>query len=103
MDNFISSDLTTVKMLCLIPSFFFQIFLVCYLFGNSHNQKDSVIFSLHSSNWTEMDMKCKKLISLTMQMNNANYKKLRFTRTKIVNLEMFFKVSTNKVIILQKV
>jgi len=28
-----------------------------------------------------------------MKVNNAHYKKLRFTRTKIVNLEMFFKVS----------
>lgn len=37
-----------------------------------------------------------------MQMNNANNKKLRFTRTIIVNLEMFFKVSTNKAINLQK-
>ena len=59
------------------------------------SQKDSIIFALYSSNWTEMDMKCKKLILLTMKMNNANYKKLKFTRTKIVNLEMFFKVSTN--------
>jgi len=49
-----------------------------------------------------MDIKSKKLISLTMKMNNANYKKLRFTRTKIINLEMFFKVSTNIVSILQK-
>jgi len=40
-----------------------------------------------------MDMKCKKLILLAMRMNNANHKKLKFTRTRIVNLEMFFKVS----------
>jgi len=58
------------------------------------SKKDSIIFALYSSNWTEMDMKCKKLILLTMKMNNANYKKLKFTITKIVNLEMFFKVNT---------
>jgi len=46
-----------------------------------------------------MDMKCKKLILLTMKLNNANYKKLKFTTTKIVNLEMFFKVSRNVVTI----
>lgn len=45
-----------------------------------------------------MDMKCKKLILLTMRMNNANYKKLKFTRTKVVNLEMFFKVNTINII-----
>lgn len=33
-----------------------------------------------------------------MQMNNANYKKLKFTGTKVVNLEMFFEVSTINVI-----
>eukprot|EP00102_Acyrthosiphon_pisum_P026807 XP_016664017.1 PREDICTED: uncharacterized protein LOC107885094 [Acyrthosiphon pisum] len=53
--------------------------------------KDSIKFALYSSNWTEMDMKCKQLILLTMQLNNANQKKLRFSRTKIVNMEMFFK------------
>jgi len=46
-----------------------------------------------------MDMKCKKLILLTMKLNNANHKNLKFTRTKIVNLELFFKVSTAIVII----
>jgi len=63
-------------------------------------KKDSIVFPIYSSNWTEMDMKCKKLILLTMKMNNANQKKLKFTRTKIVNLEMFFKVNIFIVIII---
>eukprot|EP00102_Acyrthosiphon_pisum_P011405 XP_008180122.1 PREDICTED: odorant receptor 46a-like [Acyrthosiphon pisum] len=79
------------RMFCLIPSTLFQIYIMCYLFGNLYDQKDEIIFALYSSNWTEMDMKCKKLILLTMQLNNANQIKLKFTRTKIVNLEMFFK------------
>jgi len=41
-----------------------------------------------------MNMKCKKLILSTMKLNNTNNQKLKFTRTKIVNLEMFFKVGT---------
>eukprot|EP00102_Acyrthosiphon_pisum_P024972 XP_016662182.1 PREDICTED: odorant receptor 46a-like [Acyrthosiphon pisum] len=90
-DRFQTSDVIVKKMFCVIPSILFQIYMVCYLFGNIHNQKDSIIFALYSSNWTEMDMKCKKLILLTMKMNNANQKKLKFTRTKIVNLEMFYK------------
>ncbi|XP_022170316.1 uncharacterized protein LOC111033728 [Myzus persicae] len=85
------SGATTVKTIVAIPSFSFQIFMTCYLFENLHNQKDSIIFALYSSNWTEMDMKSKKLILIAMQLNNANQKKLRFTRTRIVNLEMFFK------------
>ncbi|XP_060866633.1 uncharacterized protein LOC132942339 [Metopolophium dirhodum] len=86
----ISGD-AAVKTIVLIPSFLFQIFMTCYLFDYIHNQKDSIIYALYSSNWTEMDMKSKKLILLTMQLNNANQKKLRYTRTRIVNLEMFFK------------
>jgi len=46
-----------------------------------------------------MDMKCKKMILLTMKMNNADQKKLRFTSTRTVNLNMFFKVSTIIIII----
>ncbi|XP_026822408.1 uncharacterized protein LOC113560617 [Rhopalosiphum maidis] len=57
--------------------------------------KDSVIFALYSSNWTEMNMKCKKLILLTMQMNNVYYKKFRFTKNKVVNLDMFLKTLRN--------
>ncbi|XP_026807368.1 odorant receptor 46a-like [Rhopalosiphum maidis] len=94
-DRFVASEITTIKMVSLIPSFSFQIFMVCYLFGNLHNQKDSIIFALYSSNWTEMDMKCKKMILFIMKMNNANYKKLKLTSTKIINLEMFFKTMGN--------
>ncbi|XP_060878102.1 odorant receptor 46a-like isoform X2 [Metopolophium dirhodum] len=90
-ERFIISRIFTVKIFSVIPSNLFKIFALCYLFGNLHDQKDSIIFALYSSNWTEMDMKCKKLILLTMKMNNANQKKLKFTRTRIVNLEMFFK------------
>lgn len=39
-----------------------------------------------------MDIKSRKLILLTMKMNNANQSKIRFTNSKIVNLEMFTQV-----------
>ncbi|CAI6373122.1 unnamed protein product [Macrosiphum euphorbiae] len=95
-ERFKTSEVIVKKIIySVIPAISFQIFMLCYLFGNVHNQKDSVIFALYSSNWTEMDMKCKKLILLTMTLNNANQKKLKFTRTKIVNLEMFFKTMGN--------
>ncbi|XP_060868354.1 uncharacterized protein LOC132943398 [Metopolophium dirhodum] len=82
---------TTIKTIVAIPTVLFQIFMACYLFESVHNQKDSIVYALYSSNWTEMDMKCKKLILLTMKLNNANQKTLRYTRTRVVNLEMFFK------------
>jgi len=40
-----------------------------------------------------MDIKCKKLILLAMEMNNANHLKMKFTSTKIVNKEMFTQVN----------
>ncbi|XP_060858694.1 uncharacterized protein LOC132936046 [Metopolophium dirhodum] len=94
-NRFMTSDVIVKKMFCVIPPILLQIYMMCYLFGNIHNQKDSIIFALYSSNWTDMDMKCKKLILLMMKLNNANHKKLKFTRTKIVNLEMFFKTMGN--------
>jgi len=47
-----------------------------------------------------MNMKSKKLILLTMKMNNANQKKLKITKTRIVNLEMYLKVSVYTSIII---
>lgn len=51
-----------------------------------------IIFALYSSNWTAMNLKTKKLILYHMQMNNANNRKLKYTVTKIVNLELFSSV-----------
>jgi len=70
-----------------------NIFLL-YKFNMYMFFRKTILFALYSSNWTEMDMKCKKLILLTMQLNNAHQKKTQYTRTKIVNLEMFYKVCT---------
>ncbi|XP_022160645.1 uncharacterized protein LOC111026804 [Myzus persicae] len=90
-DKFMDSDVAIVKILCSIPALSFQIYMECYLFGYLHDQKDAIVLALYSSNWTKMDIRCRKMILLTMKMHNAHYQKLKFTRTKIVNLEMFFK------------
>ncbi|XP_022169092.1 odorant receptor 33b-like [Myzus persicae] len=91
VEIFESSTFVQTRLFCTILPILIQIFTICYFYGNIHDQKDSILFALYSSNWTEMDMKCKQLILLTMKLNNANHKQLKFTRTKIVNLEMFFK------------
>lgn len=54
---------------------------------------DAIGFALYSSNWTEMDMKSKNLILLAMTMNNTNCLKMKFTHTKIINMEMYTTVS----------
>lgn len=60
-----------------------------------------MVFALYSSNWTEMNIKLKKTILLAMQLNNAHQKKLQYSKTKVVNLEMFFQV--RKLLLIEKV
>ncbi|VVC28587.1 Olfactory receptor, insect [Cinara cedri] len=76
-----------------------MILLQILMTSNTHIQiwfiaamKDSIIFALYSSNWTEMDVETRKQIMFAMKMNNTNNSKMKFTLTKIVNLEMFTSV-----------
>ncbi|KAE9539985.1 hypothetical protein AGLY_005237 [Aphis glycines] len=96
LTNFIVGEYTDSKgvasmQTCFaIPFCIIQMFMSCYVFDILHNKKDSMTFALYSCNWTEFDMKCKKLILLTMVMNNAHHQKLQYTRTRIINLEIFY-------------
>jgi len=67
-----------------------MIFLFYYF--NFIFQKESLIFALYSTNWTEMDIKFKKLILLVMKINNAHQLKLKISPLNTVNLELFCKV-----------
>lgn len=46
-----------------------------------------------------MDIKCKKLILLIMNINSAQQLKLKITNTKIINMEMFTNVCITLIII----
>ncbi|CAI6362883.1 unnamed protein product [Macrosiphum euphorbiae] len=82
--------LTLVKASFGIPFCTFQMYMTCFVFNTLEIKKDSITFGLYSSNWTEMDLKLKKLILLTMRMANAQQDKLQFTRTRIINMELFY-------------
>lgn len=45
--------------------------------------------SIYSSDWTAMNIEFKKLMLLNMRLNNAENLKLKISKTKIINLEMF--------------
>lgn len=45
--------------------------------------------AIYSCNWSEADLKFRKLLLLTMYMNNANQTVIRITPKKIVNLQLF--------------
>ncbi|XP_060875404.1 uncharacterized protein LOC132948778 [Metopolophium dirhodum] len=69
-----------------------QFFLYCYLLDSMNLKRESVNFALYSCDWTKMDIKFKKLLLLTMRMNDANNFVIRATPRKVVNLQMFANV-----------
>ncbi|XP_060876983.1 uncharacterized protein LOC132949888 [Metopolophium dirhodum] len=81
---------TSVKAFFGIPFCTSQVYMSCFIFTTLNTKKDSITFALYSSNWTEMDMKCKKLILSTMRLNDAHQQKLQYTRTRIINMEIFY-------------
>lgn len=65
-----------------------------FFFNFVFTQSDLIVLGLYSSNWTDMNIKSKKLILCSMLMNNAYQQKLKFTSSKVVNLAMFTHVRT---------
>jgi len=55
-------------------------------------QMESVHFGMYSCNWTSMNIRSKKMLLLSMQLNNANELKIKITPRKIVNLQFFSSV-----------
>ncbi|XP_016661271.2 uncharacterized protein LOC103309944 [Acyrthosiphon pisum] len=84
-----ADSILSFKLFIVLPLINFQLFMTCSLFGTINEKKDSIIFALYSSNWTNMDLKSKKMILFNLTINNASQLKMKFTNTKIVNLEMF--------------
>ncbi|XP_022175106.1 uncharacterized protein LOC111037054 [Myzus persicae] len=74
--------------------FVIQLYLYCYLFDVLNDKKESVNFGIYSCDWTKMDIKFKKLLLLTMKLNNADKLKIKATPNKIVNLQLFSSVMT---------
>ncbi|XP_050527601.1 odorant receptor 46a-like isoform X2 [Daktulosphaira vitifoliae] len=89
INNSDTDSIEIIKMICAVPVFGLQLYLICFLFGNISEQKNSVNFAIFSSNWMDMDSKCTKLILFAMRMNNANQLNMKMTWTKVVNLELF--------------
>jgi len=58
-------------------------------------QNDTINFALYSCNWTEMSIKFKKTLLLSMQINNANNIKLKISPNIIVNLQLYTNVCTD--------
>lgn len=46
-------------------------------------------FSLYSCNWTPMELEFKKLLLLTMKMNESNKLNIKLTAKILINMELF--------------
>jgi len=57
-------------------------------------QKDLISFALYNCNWTEMNMEFKKLLLLTMQINDADNLKLKGTMKYQINMRLLTNVRT---------
>ncbi|KAL5243499.1 hypothetical protein ACI65C_010909 [Semiaphis heraclei] len=66
-----------------------QLFLYCHLFDNIHSMRESVNLGIYFCNWTKKDLKFKKLLLLTMRINNANQIIMKASTKKIINLQLF--------------
>ncbi|XP_027836202.2 uncharacterized protein LOC114118957 [Aphis gossypii] len=67
----------------------FHIYIICYIFDDVNQQKDSINFALYSSDWTQSNAQHKHLLLHAMRMNNAENLRLQVTRKRIVNFKMF--------------
>ncbi|XP_050527938.1 odorant receptor 46a-like [Daktulosphaira vitifoliae] len=83
------NSVQTVKVISPFLVFVIQLFILCFIFGIINDRKDSLVFGVYNSNWTEMNLESKKLVLLTMKMNNAHQSKMKITRYKTIDLTMF--------------
>lgn len=54
-------------------------------------------FAMYSSNWTQMDMKFKRLFLLAMKMQNANGLNMKITNKLTIDLELCARVSATHI------
>ncbi|XP_015372525.1 PREDICTED: uncharacterized protein LOC107167838 [Diuraphis noxia] len=74
---------STILYICM------ELFIYTYLFDNMNVKRELINFSLYSCNWTQTDLKFKKLVLLAMRMNDANNFVIKASPKKIINLQVF--------------
>ncbi|XP_026805373.1 odorant receptor 2a-like [Rhopalosiphum maidis] len=98
--------LTLIKIGSSVVYIASRLFIYCYLFENINIQRELVNFSIYSCNWTEMNLKFKKLLLFTLRMNDANQMVIKASPKKIINLQLFANImstSFNMVPVLLKI
>ncbi|KAF0758873.1 Odorant receptor [Aphis craccivora] len=72
-----------LRLFAAIMTVTLQIYIICYVFDDVNQQKDSINFALYSSDWTQSHAQHKNLLLHAMRMNNAENLRLQVTRKKI--------------------
>ncbi|XP_060840299.1 uncharacterized protein LOC132921341 [Rhopalosiphum padi] len=78
-----------IKLISAFGYMIIILLLVCYLLERINNKKESVNFEMYSCNWTTMNLRSKKMLLLSMQLNNANELTIKITPRRIINLQFF--------------
>ncbi|KAE9531902.1 hypothetical protein AGLY_010104 [Aphis glycines] len=81
--------LTLIKIGSTVLYITARLFIYCYLFDSINKKRELVNYSIYCCNWTKMDLKFKKLLLLTLQMNDANRMVIKASPRKIINLQLF--------------
>ncbi|XP_026815408.1 uncharacterized protein LOC113555223 [Rhopalosiphum maidis] len=81
--------LGVIKLISAFGYLLIILFFLCNLLESIHNKMESVHFGMYSCNWTSMNLRSKKMLLLSMKMNNANRFMIKLTPRKIVNLQLF--------------
>ncbi|CAH1716755.1 unnamed protein product [Aphis gossypii] len=83
------SILSVIKLISAFGYVFIVLFFLCYLIDRINNKMESVHFGMYSCNWTAMNLRSKKMLLLSMQLNNANKLMIKITPKKIINLQFY--------------
>ncbi|XP_050522745.1 uncharacterized protein LOC126895192 [Daktulosphaira vitifoliae] len=81
--------LTSLKLLITASLALLNLFLFCYFYGYLENQISLINFAMYNCNWTNKNIKFKKMLSMAMILNNRINLRMNVTVQKSVKLEMF--------------
>uniref|UniRef100_A0A2S2PF24 Uncharacterized protein n=1 Tax=Schizaphis graminum TaxID=13262 RepID=A0A2S2PF24_SCHGA len=81
--------LSIIKLVLSTGNVFILLLLLCYLLERINNIKESVHSGMYSFNWTSMNLRSRKMLLLSMQLNNANKLMMKITPRNIISLQLF--------------
>ncbi|XP_026814358.1 uncharacterized protein LOC113554633 [Rhopalosiphum maidis] len=83
---------STIRLISSFGNVIVVLLIFCHLLERINNNMKFVHFGMYSSNWTSMNLRSKKMLLLSMQLNNANELMIKITPKKIVDPQFFSSV-----------